>query len=145
MTSKFVLIGPTSVHRSIFLPILILKRICSLSSYTGLPFRSSRLIQYGTFGRGRFLFPTRAMVPAVSSHSFKPHSHSPHLHVLRPGSLTRNKVRHIAVGYSSCCVTSHIMCQRVVKVKATSFISVFILGIAVTLTCLSSFWLSLPG
>ena len=45
---------------------------------------------------------------ACLKHTFK----LPHLHVLWPGSLTRNKVQHTAV-LQLYCVTSH-MCQRVV-------------------------------
>ena len=39
----------TAIHRANFLPILILKRIYSLSGYTISSFRSSRLIPYATY------------------------------------------------------------------------------------------------
>ena len=47
----FQISANTAIHRAIFLPILILKRIYSLSSYTGSTFRSSCLVPYGTYVR----------------------------------------------------------------------------------------------
>ena len=55
----------SAIHRTIFLPTLILTRIYSLSSYTWSSFRSSRLVPYGTYVR----ISTRTLVATVSSHA----------------------------------------------------------------------------
>ena len=87
-TSKFVLIQPFIV----LLPILILKRIYSLLIY--FPFHKMwclgsrsllRVISLYTYLQDQSL--------SCARHTFK----LPHLHVLRPGSLIRNKVQHTAV------------------------------------------------
>ena len=63
------------------------------------------------------------MVATVSSkHTFK----LPHLHVLRPGSLIRNKVQHAAVLQLLCDFA--YMPRGLIQVTATSFILVFICG-----------------
>ena len=110
-------------NRSIFSPILILKRSYSLSSNIWLAFRSRCLIQCGTYGLGGFLFPicTRSRL----KHTFK----LPHLHST---SGVTNKE------YSStyCSTAAVVWLRRCAKgplqVTATSFISVFIFGAALT-------------
>ena len=69
--SKFLLLQP-SIDRSSYIPILILKRIYSLSSYTLSSFHSSRLIPYGTYYVRDVLY----FHPYTGSHSLVPCVHS---------------------------------------------------------------------
>ena len=89
----------TAIHRSIFLPILILKRTCNLSSYIWLLFRSSHLIQCGSFGLGGFWGDTfRRMSQSYVKYRFK----LPNLHTFHAGSLICNEVELNAVNQLLC-------------------------------------------
>ena len=96
----FLISGNTAIHWSIFLPILLLKRIYSLSSYTWSSLLSSHLIPYATYVRDVSYF-------------------LPYLHVLQPGAPIRNQVQHTAAVVWRC-----ICAKGLIYVTATSFILV---------------------
>ena len=101
----FQISANTVIHRSIFLPILILKRIYSLSSYTWSSFRSSHksIVPYGTY--------VLYFHPYTGSHSPTHAFKQPHLHVLRPGAPLRNKVQPTTV--MKLLWDFVYMCQRI--------------------------------
>ena len=54
---------------------------------------------------GTFRISTRTLVAAVSSHA---HIQTAHLHVLRPGALTKNNVQHTARAVPTIL---HLLCD----------------------------------
>ena len=96
----------TAIHQSLFLTILILTSIYSLSSYTSSSFRSSRLIPYATYVRDVSYFH-----PHNGSCSLLPRAHS------------NCRIKFNILQYCSCCVT-YICAKGLIQVTTTSFILV---------------------
>ena len=116
----FQISANTAIHRSIFLPVLILKRIYSLSNYTWSSFRSSRLVRYGTYVR----ISTHTLVVTVSSHA---RIQTTSFTCSTAGSTIKE---YSSTYYSDETIVGLCICAKgLIQVRATSFSLVYLYAV----------------